>query len=520
MKTRHFIPACLLLLAFSLHAPGAQDIAPAKAEPKVYSFLIYYMGSRIGWAKSAVSEVQLDGRRVIHEREDAWLQIKRSFDGQTFEVSSVTENWYELDGRAIKVVDVTQNGKQKVKLETVYEDKQVTISQTVDSGKPSVTTLEKGDRKVLSDTRAWRVLKDGKRIEKGERLDFWSVDDDDHALVEQSWTVNGRTRRRLSDKSMVEGVEIRVVKAGLAGTLMIGDDDMPLLIEDVSGFSLERAEKIPEPFKAERVSLRTTMDANVAILEYKQLTRMDIHFEYEHDDDAFVPPIAESNDYHQVIRYDKGYAIRMKSRKLKSGFKAPKYPLAEVPDDVARYLEPTAMCQSDDETLAGEAAKLAKGKSDALAVARAIMRFADKHLDDGSGSTGSASAKQAYDEEAGDCTEHAALFVALARAAGLPARNVGGFVYACSPRGTVAIFGYHAWAEVWLGEWIPVDPTVNELGTSARYVFFDIDEPGETRGSARSSRCIRQNIKPVIDAYELADGTSWKRKGAKEFDWK
>jgi hypothetical protein len=520
MKTLRIAAACLLLLAFSLPAPRAQEAAPAKAEPKLYSFLIYYMGSRIGWAKSAVSEVELDGRRVIHEREDAWLQIKRSFDGQTFEVSSVTESWYELDGSAIKVVDVTRNGKQKVKLETVHEARQVTVSQSIDDAKPTVTLLKKEDRQVLCDTRAWRVLKDGKRLGKGERLDFWSVDDDDHALVEQSWTVNGRAKRKLSDRSVVEGVEIRVVRAGRAGTLVIGDDDMPLLIEDVGGFSLERTEKIPEPFKAERVSLRNTMDANVAILEHRQLTRLEIHFEYEHDDDEFVPPIAESNSYHQVIKYEKGYAVRMKSQKLKADFKAPKYPLAEIPDDIKKYLEPTAMCQSDDETLAAEAMKLARGKTDAVAVARAIMRFADKHLEDGSGDTGSASAKQAYDEKAGDCTEHAALFVALARAAGLPARNAGGFVYACSPRGTVAIFGYHAWAEVWLGQWVPVDPTVGELGTSARYVFFDIDEPGETHGAARSSRCIRQNIKPVIDAYELADGTSWKRKGAKDFDWK
>ncbi len=63
----------------------------------------------------------------------------------------------------------------------------------------------------------------------------------------------------------------------------------------------------------------------------------------------------------------------------------------------------------------------------------------------------------------GDCNEHTALFVALARAAGIPARIAVGLVYL---RGA---FYYHAWSEVWLpaqagnGRWIPVDPTLNQF---------------------------------------------------------
>ncbi|MCB9895536.1 MAG: transglutaminase domain-containing protein [Planctomycetes bacterium] len=518
MKTLRVVPAFLLLIAFSLHAPRAQDSAP-KPETKSFNFLIYYMGSRIGWSKTTVSAEKLDGASVTHEHEESWLQIKRSFDGMTFESASTCDYWYELDGRLIKVIDVTRNGKQSVTVETVYGEEQVNISETVDGGKPSTTTLTRGERTIYGDMRAWRVLKDGKRLKPGEKLDFWTVDDGDHAFVEQHWTVSGPSKRKLSDKSVAEGTEISIVKGGRASTLIMADDDMPLLFEDVGGFSLERTEKIPEPFKVEEVELRNTMDANIAILEFAQLTQLDIHFEFEHDDGEGVPPIADTNEYHDVVKYDKGYAIRMKSRRLKADFESPKYPLTDVPDDIKKYLEPTAMCQCDDETLKEVALKEVKRKTSALSAAKALMRFANKKLRDGSGETGSASAKQAYDEGQGDCTEHAALFVALARAAGLPARNVGGFVYACSPNGTTSIFGYHAWAEVWLGEWIPVDATVDAMGTSARYVQFDIDEPGETYGKSRSSRCIRQKIRPIIDAYELADGTKWRRKGAPDFEW-
>jgi len=63
----------------------------------------------------------------------------------------------------------------------------------------------------------------------------------------------------------------------------------------------------------------------------------------------------------------------------------------------------------------------------------------------------------------GDCTEHTQLFVNLARAAGMPAREVGGWVYI---DGTNKLMP-HAWAEVAVNTvdetfvWIPVDPTWN-----------------------------------------------------------
>ncbi|MDB0045285.1 transglutaminase-like domain-containing protein [Candidatus Pelagibacter sp.] len=62
----------------------------------------------------------------------------------------------------------------------------------------------------------------------------------------------------------------------------------------------------------------------------------------------------------------------------------------------------------------------------------------------------------------GDCTEHTQLFVNLARAAGMPAREVSGWVY----DGTNKLMP-HAWAEVAVNTvdenflWIPVDPTWN-----------------------------------------------------------
>ena len=64
----------------------------------------------------------------------------------------------------------------------------------------------------------------------------------------------------------------------------------------------------------------------------------------------------------------------------------------------------------------------------------------------------------------GDCNEHTYLFVALARAAGIPARVQVGLMY------TQNAFYYHAWPSVWLGRWVEVDPTLGTHGVDATHV--------------------------------------------------
>jgi hypothetical protein len=66
----------------------------------------------------------------------------------------------------------------------------------------------------------------------------------------------------------------------------------------------------------------------------------------------------------------------------------------------------------------------------------------------------------------GDCNEHAVLFTALARAAGIPARAAVGLAW---DDGTKT-FGYHAWTEVFAQRWLPMDPTFGERVADATHI--------------------------------------------------
>lgn len=68
----------------------------------------------------------------------------------------------------------------------------------------------------------------------------------------------------------------------------------------------------------------------------------------------------------------------------------------------------------------------------------------------------------------GDCTEDALLFVTMARAAGLPAREITGLMYVDDdPAG----FAWHRWAEIHDGKgWVSVDPAWNQLPVDATHI--------------------------------------------------
>jgi len=68
------------------------------------------------------------------------------------------------------------------------------------------------------------------------------------------------------------------------------------------------------------------------------------------------------------------------------------------------------------------------------------------------------------EDRSGSVNEHVILFVGLAEAAGLRARPVSGVV------ATNDGYYAHAWAEVWLGEWVPVDPTLGQMPTDVAHL--------------------------------------------------
>ena len=144
-----------------------------------------------------------------------------------------------------------------------------------------------------------------------------------------------------------------------------------------------------------------------------------------------------------------------------------RYQLPARDSSLARWLVPAPLIQSEDPRIQAQARLIVGREQDPTRAARRIADWVRANLAQRPTAT-SPGALQALEARLGDCNEHAVLYVALARAAGLPARTAAGLVPVHGR------FYYHAWAEVYLGDWVAVDPMLDEFPAGAAHVRFSI----------------------------------------------
>jgi hypothetical protein len=142
---------------------------------------------------------------------------------------------------------------------------------------------------------------------------------------------------------------------------------------------------------------------------------------------------------------------------------------APAPADLDRYLRPEPFIESDAPEIKAAAERMVAGITGARARAERLTREVNTFVEK-KPTVSLPSALEVLRTRVGDCNEHTALFVALARSIGIPSRINVGLVYV---RGA---FYYHAWPEVYIdegkdqGTWLPVDPTFDQFPADATHV--------------------------------------------------
>ncbi len=166
----------------------------------------------------------------------------------------------------------------------------------------------------------------------------------------------------------------------------------------------------------------------------------------------------------QELRGDTLVVRREDLSGLEPGFELP-YPRM----DLAHALRPEPLIQSGDDRIRREAnaavRSLRGSRSDpveaGIRLNEAVYEMLEKEI-----TFSLPSALQVLDTRRGDCNEHTVLYVAMARALGLPARSAVGLVH------LDGAFYYHAWPEVWLGEWVAMDPTLGQAPAQVTHLRF------------------------------------------------
>ena len=137
--------------------------------------------------------------------------------------------------------------------------------------------------------------------------------------------------------------------------------------------------------------------------------------------------------------------------------------------DLAQFLRPEAFIESDDPDIRAAAEEAVGGAVGTRARAEALTRFVNSTVQK-KPTVSLPSAREVLRTRIGDCNEHTALFVAMSRSVGIPARIAVGLAFV---RGA---FYYHAWPEIYVdegaarGHWLPVDPTFNQFPADATHI--------------------------------------------------
>ncbi|MCP4592971.1 MAG: transglutaminase family protein [bacterium] len=146
------------------------------------------------------------------------------------------------------------------------------------------------------------------------------------------------------------------------------------------------------------------------------------------------------------------------------------------PKALAEFIEPNVYINSDDPAVRKMADEAAGGVKAPYAVADRLRRYVGDKIADKNLNIGFASASEVCRNLSGDCSEHAVLLAALARAKGIPSRVACGLVYVPWFKGADKVFGFHMWTQVFInGQWVDMDAAQNETDCNPTHIALAVD---------------------------------------------
>ncbi|RMH21679.1 MAG: transglutaminase domain-containing protein [Gemmatimonadetes bacterium] len=262
---------------------------------------------------------------------------------------------------------------------------------------------------------------------------------------------------------------IAEVHGGTQVESWIDDDGRIVKASSPLGFTMEKTEyELARQAQEDARGLSTLAIDDDVILRTAIASNVDLGEVGEHDELRFRLSGVDLSGFQldggrQQLRGDTLIVRREPWQALDPGYSLPYKTM-----DLREELEPEPLIQSDDPRIIDAARQIVgRWTRDPRVAAARLERAVHQRLEK-TVTFSVPSAVQVLETEQGDCNEHTVLYVALARALGLPARTAVGLVY------LNGAFFYHAWPEVWLGEWVAVDPTFGQAPADAAHIRFVI----------------------------------------------
>ena len=261
---------------------------------------------------------------------------------------------------------------------------------------------------------------------------------------------------------VVSGVKTQVyqvkgVSDGLALLIDLNEQGVPLTIKDEAGFLELRRERKENAQKLEETKLDLFSETGISLE-----TKLGKGFVRQLDLVA-----SGTVDYQfPTTSYQRAEVLGEKRHRLH--LVSRENPEPEALEDRKRYLKSTPTLQTSSAAVRGVLEKLQLKGSPRQRV-ETLNDWVYDNLEK-SYTVNATTATAVLKNMAGDCTEHTLLLTTLARAEGIPAREVTGLIYAGDELGK---FVHHAWVEVYVdGGWMAADPAFDQFPADATHILL------------------------------------------------
>ncbi len=141
----------------------------------------------------------------------------------------------------------------------------------------------------------------------------------------------------------------------------------------------------------------------------------------------------------------------------------PKDPFPVPEKNLTAFLAPSPFIQSDHPAIQKLTSDLLAEEDPPLEKARKLVAWIQAHIQKRP-VISLPDALSTLENRMGDCNEHAVLFAALARAAGIPTKIEAGVVFLRKR------FFYHAWNSIYIGRWITVDALFDQIPADVTHI--------------------------------------------------
>lgn len=425
-----------------------------KANTTRHSVGLYLKGKKVGWMVSELKLGTHQGQEVAIDTSEMLLQL--SAEGENSSNRQLEKTYFSLEG-AGKIVFAetrsTSDGKDTVYTATPTAKGMKVVTTVGGVATTREVPTPKATLRLNQQLTNWLLASP----KVGSTFEHWGTSWDEQEVdSKEIFTYKGK-------KSIVWGgvhTDVHILKINMQGAifdaemLSNGNPIRGLIggILEMRAESEEVAKKLGKGGVDMIAASSIKVDRNLG--ESRQISRLTLEVVGLKD---FEFPTSNR----QTIRREKGKVYLELSRDFRV---AKAEPLSDA--DKKKYTSPTPSIQSSQKKVKALAKKIVGAETDPLKQADLLKSWVYMNLRK-TMACNSTTTLGVMENMAGDCTEHSLLFVSLARAIGLPARELTGVAHVDN------IFGWHAWAEIHDGhQWVSVDPTWNELYVDATHVVF------------------------------------------------